>query len=422
MQNITYSERKGRLLRFLERHTKTDLTYLFGGGFWLVLDQVAGGLAALFLAIAFAHLVPKEVYGTYRYLLSAFWVLTAFTFTGLPTAMAQAVARGKEGTFRESLRTSFFWSLPLSALALGASGYYFLQGNAVVGSGFLSIAVIGPLIQPSSLFGSFLAAKKNFRALALTGTVFAAVPALALFATMFLSTDPTAFLMAYLLGTAGAGAILTIYSFYRYRPNRVLDPEYKSLGKHFSAMNLLSTLAAQIDKIVVFHYLGAVELAVYAFATAIPEQIRGALGSVSILAMPKFTSRPFAEIRANFWQRLWLYTGGLVLIAILYAIAAPYIFDIFFPTYHEAVFLSQLYVFALIPIGGSLSITLLQAQEAKRELYIINIVTPAFQIVALIVLTATYGLIGAIIARIAGRIWSFVISSIMLELYSRRKS
>ncbi len=409
------------LVRLLERYTKTDITYLASGGFWLSLDQVATGLAAFLLAIAFAHFVPKETYGTYRYLLSAFWVLTAFSLTGLPTALSQAVARGREGVYRSSFATSLAWGLPFGVIALGISAYYFVNANAQFGYGFLIIAVLGPLMQPAYLFGSYLIGKKEFRVVAISGAIFAVAPAAALFATMFATQSPLVFLVIYLLSSVVTGFALAAFTYIRYRPNRVNDPEFRALGAHFSVMNLLTTLAGQVDKLVVFHYLGAVELAVYAFATALPEQLKNVFGGVSTLALPKFVARPFEEVRANFWNRLWLLTAGLALAALAYAAAAPMLFHIFFPTYAEAIFYSQVYALALVPIGSALPSTLLKAHEAKRELYILNIVSPVFQILALVLLTSMYGLIGAIAARIAGRVWTFAVSGALLEAYAWRR-
>jgi O-antigen/teichoic acid export membrane protein len=409
-------------LRSLERYTKTDMVYLASGGFWLALDQVGGALMAFGLAIAFAHFMPKEVYGTYRYLLSAFWTLTAFTLTGLPTAVSQAVARGKEGAYKTTLWPSIIAGIPLALISLGTSAYYFVQGNAAFGSAFIVIAVFGPFIQPSYLFGSFLAGRKDYRTSSLFGLILYAIPSVALFATMFVSTNPILFLGIYLASNVAAGTLLTVATLIFWRPNDVPDPGVRKLGGHFSAMNLLSTIAQQIDKIVVFHYLGAVELAVYAFATALPEQIKGIFNSISILALPKFVARPFREVRANFWNRLWLLTGGMTVIALVYIVIAPLAFTLFFPAYREAIFYSQIYALSLIPIGNALPLTLLQAHEAKRELYLFNILAPVFQIGTLIFFTSWYGLIGAIVARIAGRVWNLMVGGILLAAYERRLS
>ena len=417
---LPFQERIKNALRSLERYTKTDMVYLASGGFWLGLDQVGGAFMAFLLAVAFAHLVPKEVYGTYRYLLSAFWVLTAFTLTGLPTAVSQSVARGKEGAYKATLLPSVLSGIPLALIALAGSGYYYAQGNAAFGLAFIVIALFGPFMQPSYLFGSFLTGRKHYKASSIFGLILYAVPSLSLFAAMFFTTSAVAFLAVYLASNVLAGAFISIAIFVRWRPNEAQDPGVHALGGHFSAMNLLATIAQQVDKIVVFHYLGAVELAVYSFATALPEQIKSVFNSISILALPKFVTRPFAEIRANFWNRLWLFTGGMTLIALAYIAIAPVAFSLFFPAYRDAVFFSQVYALALIPIGNALPTTLLQAHEAKRELYIFNIFAPVFQIGTLILFTSWYGLIGAIVARIVARIWNLLLGSVLLTIYGRR--
>lgn len=403
------------LLRLLERYTRTDVSYLAKGGFWLAADQIVTGLAAFLLSIAFAHFVSKDAYGTYRFLIAAFWTLTAFTMTGLPTAMGQAVARGQEGTFRASLGWSIRWGIPLGFIALGIGAYYALEANWMLAGGFFVIALVGPFMQAAYLSGSYLVGKRAFRANTLYGIVFAAVPPTALFAVMLATNNPIALTFTYLASTVAVGFVLTAVLLARFRPNADVDPKFKSLGGHFSAMGLLSTLAAQVDKLVVYHYLGAVDLAVYAFATAVPEQLRSIFGSVSTLAMPKFVARPLHEIRANFWGRLWLYTALMALVAFAYLLIAPLFFHLFFPAYAEAIPYSQVYALALIPIGSILPITLLQAREAKRELYILSIVSPVGQILALIILTSTYGLMGAVVARILGRAWGFLVAGIFVE-------
>ena len=410
------------VLRPLERYSKTDMSYLTKGGFWLTVDEASGAIAGLLLSVAFAHFLPKEVYGTYRYLIALFWIFTAFTMTGLPSAVSRAVAQGREGAFRSSFGFSVRWALPLSVVALGTSAYYFLQGNSDIGFGLLIIAGLGPLMQAAYLWSAFFAGKKKFKSLAMYGAVFAFVPALTLLATMYSVHNPLVLLFSYLASTVLVGLLISFSIFRHERPNTVPDPECRNLGWHFSAMNLLGTIAQQIDKIVVFHYLGAVQLAVYALATALPEQVKNVFGSVSTLALPKFIARPYAEIQKTFWYRLWGFTGLLTVVAIAYALLAPFAFALFFPAYGEAVLYSQVFALSLIPIGNTISITLLQAHKAKRELYIFNVLSPVFQIGSLIVLTSMYGLMGAVVARIVARVLSFALSAILVRLYGIREA
>lgn len=414
------SERLRGFLRSLERYTKTDMTYLVSGGFWLGVDEVVGALASFGLAVAFAHFVPKDAYGIYRFLTAGFWTLTAFTMTGLPAAIARAVAKGREGTFRSSFPFSILWSLPLSFIAIGTSAYYFINGNSTIGIGFLLIAVFGPFIQAAYLWGSYLNGKKDFRTLAFCGSLFAILPALALFLAMLTNPHPLVLLFVYLSVTVVTGLALARFILTHHKPNTDTDTEYRKLGVHWSAMNLLSTLAQQVDKLVVFHYLGAIDLAIYSFATALPDQIKNVFGSVSTLALPKFVERPFKQIHANFWHRLLGFTGVLTLAAFAYIAFAQFAFTVFFPAYTEAIWYSQIYALSLITMGSALPVTLLQAHKANKELYILNVVLPIFQIGALILFTSFYGLLGAIIARVVARALALLVGGILVETYALR--
>lgn len=410
----------GRFLRWVGRYTKTDMVYLTSGAFWLGVDQAINGLFAFGLTIAFAYFVPKEDYGTYRFLTAGLWLLTAFTMTGLSTAMSQAVARGKDAAYLASFKTSMLWGIPMAVIAFCVSAYYFFAGNSELGIGFLIVALLGPFLQSAYLWGSYFLGKKSFISIALWGTPFALIPAAALLGTMFFTDDPIIFFATYLLSTILTGLALGWVAQKRIPPNNEADHGFKNLGAHFSVMNLLSTAAAQIDKLAVFHYLGAVELAVYSLATGLPDHIKNVFSGVSSVALPKFVSRPLNEIRANFWYRIILFTvfsGG---IAGVYALIAPYLYQWFFPAYGEAIIYSQIYALSLVLMGNTLPITLLQAHEAKRELYIFNIVTPIVQIASLVFFTAWFGLIGTISARIAARAWSMVFGGVLVEVYAAR--
>src|SRR5688572_20479176 len=85
-----------RLLLWSQAYTRTDMLYLARGGFWTVLNFVVAGSVSIALAVAFANLLPKETYGTYRYVLS---IANAFGFlalTGMNAAVTRSVARGHD--------------------------------------------------------------------------------------------------------------------------------------------------------------------------------------------------------------------------------------------------------------------------------------------------------------------------------------
>jgi O-antigen/teichoic acid export membrane protein len=409
-----------RLLIWSEKYTKTDMLYLFKGGFWLTLGQIGNGLAAFILSIAFARLVPKEVYGTYRFLLSLFWILTAFSFTGLTTALVRAVAKGEEGAFRQAWRLSLLGSIPLAVISLGLATYYFLHGNSILGWGSILIAILGPLFQMTYLYGAYLEGKKEFQRMGLFALILSLVPTLSLLVVMPFTQNPLLFFAIYLGINALTAFCLSIWIFRIYKPNRTPSDGLANIGGHFSIMYILATIGSQIDQLFVFHYLGPAQLAVYSFATAMPDQARSIFGTLENLALPKFTRRPMEDIQKTFIYRLLNFTGIALLASIIYIVMAPLLFQIFFPKYLDAIPYSQLYALGLIAVSNILPPVVLEAHAAKRELYIYNIFSPLFQIAALFFGILFWGFLGVIIARILGKFFNLILGMMLVHIFGQR--
>ncbi len=408
-------------LRWSERYTKTDMVYLAGNGFWLAVGQIVIGLTALGLSSAFAHFVPKDVYGNYRFLLSIFWILTAFSLTGVSVALTRAVARGDRGAYGAALRLSLVWGIPMLLIGLGTSGYYFVNANAMLGWGCLVIALIGPLMQSAYLYGSFLEGKRAFRENAVAGIALNLIPALGIFACMFIIQDPVIFLLLFLGLSVLTGTVISFIVWRWFNTEAKLESTgLASLSGHFSAMNVLNTISQQVDRVLVFHYLGAVDLAIYAFATAIPDQIKGLMNNVATLALPNFMKRTFSKAYATLLYRVlgFMALSGLMVVA--YILIIPHVFGLLFPTYLEAVPYSMIYALSLVFVAAIVPVALLEAHAAKRELYIYNTAGPVFQILILFVLVSGYGLLGAVLARIAGRFFYLLLSIILTATYGKR--
>jgi O-antigen/teichoic acid export membrane protein len=408
------------ILRWSERYTKTDMVYLASGGFWLTAEQILIGLAAFGVSIAFAHFVPKDIYGTYRFLLSLFWTLTAFSLTGISTALTRAIAKGEEGAYRQAIPFSLLGGLPMSFIAGSISLYYFLAGNTVLGYGALAICILGPLLQTGYLFSAILEGKRDFKRTAIFGIALSFVPALLLLALMPFAKTPLPFFLAYLGGNVLIAGILSLIAFRIYRPSRVKSDEFKNLGWHLSAINILGTIASQFDQLLVFHYLGAAELAIYSIATALPDQLKSMATKLVNLSFPKFVKRPIGEIRQMLWHRISVVTVVFLLGIIAYIFLTPLFFHIFFPTYEDSIFYSQLYALSLISIGGMIPDTVLQAHAAKQELYIFSIVSAIVQITALFFGIFWYGLIGLIAARALSRLFGLLFSALLVTQYAKR--
>ncbi|HQT83008.1 MAG TPA: oligosaccharide flippase family protein, partial [Candidatus Paceibacterota bacterium] len=104
---------KSRLHLFLkriERYTKMDMVYLARGSFWSIAGQVSASLIALTLSVAMARYVPKDIYGQYKYVLAIVSTLSAFSLSGIGTAVLQSVARGFDGALADGFKANLRWS------------------------------------------------------------------------------------------------------------------------------------------------------------------------------------------------------------------------------------------------------------------------------------------------------------------------
>jgi O-antigen/teichoic acid export membrane protein len=416
MQKI--KENTHKMLRWSEQYTKTDMVYLARGGFWLTFSQIIVSFASFLLAIAFANYVSKETYGQYKYILSLAGILGTFTLTGLGSAVMRSVSQGFEGTLAYAFWQNIKWSAGFFVGSFAISTYYFIHGNTTLGVSMLVIGSLSPFFASTNLYGAFLTAKKDFRRNAIyfdiIGNIF---PYTCLLITMMVTDKPVWLVATYFASNTLIGVFLYLRVVRIYKPNREVDLGLLGYSKHLSLINVLGNIAGNIDQVLIFHYIGAVELAIYNFATAIPNQTKGPLRGISSLMFPKFVERSDKEIKASMTHKfVLLFVFGLVL-AITYIIAAPYIFHIFFPKYSASIIYSQIFALSLISIVSAPADTYLKAKKKIKEQYIGNITTSIIQIILICGGIAFWGLIGLVIARVAIRLISTVLN-ISLYQYS----
>lgn len=407
------------LIQTLSKHTRTDLPYLFKGAFWSVAGQAIAAFSAFVLSVIFAHFASKETFGTYRYILSVANLLTAFSLSGLNTSIIQAVARGYHGAFVTSFRTSLLWSTPGILASFGVGLYYWLQGNHVLGLGIPIAGLLVNLWNALLLFRSFANGKKLFFQLFLANSALSLLPLGALFLTFSKTNHPVSLLLVFLSTACLVSALAHTIIRHLYVENTAEDPDHHRYTKHLSSIYILDTFASYLDKVLVFQTIGGAELALYTFATALPEQVRALTKSVQSIILPKFSVRPLPEIMKELPRKMALSTVGLLVVAVCYILIAPHLFRLFFPQYTEAIRLSQLFACILVFENGLTGI-ILKAKRAIQDQYVLNIVGNVSKILLMVVLLRLYGLPGIIIARIVARAGSFITSYILTQNFARK--
>ena len=390
-----------KTLRKSESFFKTDMIYLAKSGSWLSLSQGIAMLAGFLISIAFANLFPKESFGTYKFVLSMVAILGVFSFTGLNTSIIQSTARGFGGSLRQGFRINLKWGIGIVLGGLGLSIYYYINGNTLLAFSFLLAGLLSPLTSSASLYGAYLMGKKDFRRSTFFSMIRNITPAVTLILALLLTKNLGIIIAVYFI----VGALVPLSLYYRttrvyQNDNKKEDPETLSYSGHLSVMDLIGNIAHFLDKILIFHYLGAAPLAIYAFAIAPVEQLQGGKKILSALIMPKLSERPFEELQESGPRKALLLTTYALGLAGIYALLAPYFYKFFFPQYLDSVFYSQIYSLTLLAVSGTIFNETLMAHKKKKELYLCRTIVPIVQIALFFVLLPLYGLMGLIITHV----------------------
>jgi O-antigen/teichoic acid export membrane protein len=406
-------------LRKTEKYTKTDMVYLARGGFWLGIGHFFSSASAFIVAVAFANLLPKETYGMYRYILSIFSILLIPTLTGMDTAVTQAISRGHEAVFRKAFRVKTLWGILGTVGSLGVALYYFWNANYTLAFSFSAIAVFIPFIESLDMYNALLQGRQAFSKFTAYNSLTQILSAAILIGSAFLTTNVVFLVLMYVAANTLLNLIFYTLTIRQKSIPTGDGPESAEViryGKHLSVMDIFNTGIGQLDKILVFHYLGAIDLAIYSFAIAPPEQLKGLLKNIQFLALPKLAQRTKEEVQKTLISRLLRFSIIIIPCIVFYILIAPYVFNIFFKQYTDAIFYSQLIsVSLLFSVLSMVPYTFLQAQAATKQLYKFNFYSNVATIVILFPLVFYWGLLGAIVARIVIR-FVVLVSSVVLAL------
>ncbi len=391
----------------LSRILKIDVRYAATNGTWLLSAHAVSILSILVTSYIFANYVPAVVYGQYKYLLTVGILLTAFSFTGAGTAITQAAAKEIAGFFGRMRQINFRYSLIITGLAVSAALYYFVQGNIELATGLALIAIFQPLFNNSMLIFPYLQGTQQFRINTFTQIIKTVFVAIVMIGSVFLTDAVLILLACYFI----ANIIANYTAHYLFAPQ---DTAEKSdslatasilrYGKHSSIQNIVSGISNQLDKILIFQNLGAVDLATYAFATALPDQFKSLTVAIETMLLPRFSAQSNTSVKSGMFRKTVIYFMLLVACVGSYILVAPYIFQFLYPNYESATLLSQIYALGILTGIGGIPLTALRSQLSSRKLYQFNAFTSGIQIVSLFVLLPKLGLLGAVLARITYRI------------------
>jgi O-antigen/teichoic acid export membrane protein len=404
------------VLRPYERFFHTDVRYLAKGTFWLTVGKVVGAAIAFGLSILYARYLPKELYGEYRYVLSVLSMLGVFALPGIATAIIRGVARGFDGTFSIGAKYIFFSSFGITVAGLAVATWFFLAGNTMLAWAFIAASIVIPFAEGLGNWRAYLEGKKLFRKKTLfniwSNIWYGALLALSVGAIYFYSLpinySLVILVLAYTVGHAIPNILFLLITLRSLPKDCISEPGSVRYGMHLSLIKAPATIANYLDAVLLHTLLGPAALALYAFAIALPEQIKGFLGVTASVAFPKLATKTDSLELSEMKKKLPGKIGRAMVISfaviIIYIAVAPYIYEIFFPRYQDSVIYSQIFALSLITFPMGVFGTAIKAEGNLKKIYIHQLLAPIIQIIALIILIPQFALWGAVFARIIARI------------------
>lgn len=393
---------------------KTDMVYLAKGGFWLMLGEIIVSILVFVLAIAYANLLPKETYGTYKYILSLAGILSFFTLHGMNISLIQSIARGYEKVFVDILKIKIKFGFIGSFVSICIALYYYLNANIVLALSLLIVAIFIPFLDSFNVYTALLNGKKNFYKLSQYKIASQFFIITSIILILFLTKNLLIIIFSYFALWSMARIFFYFKTLKNNPLNNKLDEGVILYGKHLSFMGIFKLISNHIDKILLWHFVGPVSLAIYFFATAPVEAIRGPLGSLGSLVLPKLSSGNYEKIKNPFLKKTLFLFLFLLPVTFIYILLSPYIYKFIFPQYLDSTLYSQIFALVLLLIPAGFINQILIAHKKKKELYWIQILTPSVKIALAVVLLPIYGIWGAIYTILLAQVFGLLLNLFLL--------
>ena len=226
---------------------------------------------------------------------------------------------------------------------------------------------------------------------------------------------------AYAITTFASTLFFYIFTVRKFPPPAATTTgETLTYGRKLTFIGLIAPIASQIDKIILAHFWGPAQLAVYSLAIAVPDRATSFIKNLVGLGFPKFATKMPGEINTMFYKRIFQGVSLGALAALAYVLVAPYVFQYLLPQYLDSVLYSQMLAVGLIFAMPNRYVSLLLvSQKFSRLIFINNLIQSAVKILLYVVLGIWGGVLGLVIAYV---LHSFIGMLVNMAIWRKNSS
>lgn len=387
-------------LMCIDRVLGTNVRAFVRDAFIVTISHGVGILRGIATGYLVARLFPREAYGSYQFILSVVGSMVVFSLPGIDQSLSRAVARGNPKVVLPVARRHFLICLPVTVILLGAIPFLPYFGREDLWPLFVLAAILFPLTQPAStMFHGLTTGLRRFD-VSLRANITWSI-AMVVATGLILYFDPSPFLFY------GAITLLPAIAYAYYSTTLIHRPENKSEASAIIAYGTQITLAQlpillswYVDKLLISAYLGLNQLALFSVAILIPEQVKTWTKELLPISFAVQARGDDSWERRSRLIKLVLRSTVISVAGIAaYIVIAPFAMPLLFPTYPDAVFLSQIAAVTLVTQPGALLTQYLEAQAMLRAQQWTQWISASVFVLSLVIMIPQFGLLGAVIAR-----------------------
>ncbi len=384
---------------------------------YIISGKAVSFMASFAVITVLSRALPRETAGSYNYIIATLAIVSITTLPGMNNALTRAIAKGNHGSLPHMLRKRLTWGILGSVIALIIGVISWAQGNTAVGIAFLVAAPFVPLTDTFSTFAlNYWQGKKRFDKSALMGALYYVLLALLSLPVIIFSHNLIIIVLGVMIAQTASG--LLIYRSIK-KESGERDHASEKLGIHLTFIQALHTIAAQADKIIIWHLFGASFTAIYTFAST-PVSKANQMIPIGIISLPHLSQQEFTPpLKRQMLKKtfaLFLVSFPLTLAVIL---LAPFLYKIFFPSYPESI---RYFQFLMMPVALAPMAILKSSFTAfnkTRELYLSETSGTIIRILLMLIFALFFGLFGIVIGILISAVIDLCIT---LLLFTRAKT
>lgn len=416
-----YKHQIAGLLTSASKRWKFDAHYFAKNSFLVLVGQAVGFVRGIVSGYLVARFFDQAVYGEYQFMLSVMGMLAVLGIPGMATPVARAWSKNEPFDLGIITRHQAIVGSVGSLLLLCAIPFLGMYGKADLWPLFVAAAVVFPIPSIAMVrFGSYTVGKPRFDIALRAGIVWSV---LSIVCTALIILFWQSALLVLVVATI-VPPVVYLWMGRAFVPPESKDPEDSKKIIRFAWKLTFASLPADltwyVDKLMISHFFGLNQLALFSVALIVPEQVKLFTKQFFPVAFSKQAS--VVDSRATRRKLTAAVLGGMGVFAAgaaVYAIASPILMPLLFPQYDatQLTLLTSVAAVTVITNPASLFAQYLEAQGMLRETRIAQWSAAVLFAISLVTLIPTMGLLGAVLARgvfrfaYVGLSWWFVHSA-----------